>query len=68
MQSNTFSALQAKYKRVIQPTWPSQQTRGSFFDTHPVGSILRSLFLSSLLWIFLAFTLYTVYSFVVAEK
>jgi hypothetical protein len=68
MQSTTFSALQAKYKRVIQPTWPSQKSQGSFFDVHPVGSILRSLFLSSLLWIFLGFTLYTVYTFVVAAK
>lgn len=68
MQSNTFSALQAKYRRVTGPSWPSQQNKGGFFDVHPVGSILRSLFLSSLLWVFLAFTLYTVYSFVVATK
>jgi hypothetical protein len=50
------------------PAWPSQQASGRFFDLHPVGAILRSLFLSSLLWIFLAFSLYSVYSLVVAAK
>ena len=68
MQSSTFTTLQAKYRRVIRPSWPSQQNAGSFFDVNPIGSILRSLFLSSLLWVFLAFTLYTVYSYVVAAK
>ncbi len=35
-----------------------------YLDTHPIGEILRSLFLSSLLWIGLAIILYTVYSMV----
>jgi hypothetical protein len=65
MQS-MFTAFQDKPKSL--PTWPPRQTPVRFFDLHPVGAILRSLFLSSLLWIFLAFTLYSVYSFVVAAK
>jgi hypothetical protein len=68
MQSTAFTNLQAKYRRVTRPSWPSQQNAGGFFDVHPVGSLLRSLFLSSLLWVFLAFTIYTVYSYVVAAK
>ena len=52
------------------PLWPSssQQTPTHFFDLHPVGAILRSLLMSSLLWILLAFALYSVYSFVVTTK
>jgi hypothetical protein len=65
MQS-MFTAFQVKPKSL--PTWPPRQTPVRFFDLHPVGAILRSLFLSSLLWLFLAFTLYSVYSFVVAAK
>ena len=65
MQS-MFTAFQAKPKTLN--TWPPQQASTRFFDVHPVGAILRSLFLSSLLWIFLAFTLYSVYSYVVAAK
>jgi hypothetical protein len=43
----------------------SQNTANSgYFRTHPVGEIVRSLFLSSLLWIFLAIALYTVYTMV----
>ncbi len=68
MQIRPLAALQAKFRSTNQPEWPSAQPANHFFDIHPVGAILRSLFLSSLLWIFLAFTLYTVYSFVVAAN
>ena len=46
--------------------WP-QQDPTSFFDLHPIGAILRGLFMSSLLWILLAIALYGVYSFVVTK-
>lgn len=46
--------------------WPSRQTPTNFFDAHPVGDILGSLVMSSLLWIVLAFALYSVYTFLVA--
>jgi hypothetical protein len=36
----------------------------SFFHTHPVGEIVRSLFFSSILWMLLAIVLYGVYTMV----
>jgi hypothetical protein len=44
MQSTTFTNLQAKYRRVTRPSWPSQQNAGGFFDVHPVGSLLPIVF------------------------
>jgi hypothetical protein len=35
-----------------------------FFLTHPILPVLRSVFLSSLLWIFLALALYGVYTLI----
>ncbi len=40
----------------------------SFFNTYPVGEMVRGLFLSSILWIFLALAVYTVYSMVLGAK
>ena len=40
----------------------------SFFNAYPVGEMVRGLFLSSILWIFLALTVYTVYSMVLGAK
>ncbi len=37
-----------------------------YFESHPVGEIIRSFFFSSILWMLLAITLYGVYSMVVA--
>jgi hypothetical protein len=33
-----------------------------FFQTHAVGEVIRSLFLSSIMWVLLAGTVYTVYT------
>jgi len=66
MQLRPFAALQTRTPS--QAEWPPTQPEGRFFDLHPVGAVLRSLFLSSLLWIFLAFTVYTVYTIVLAAK
>jgi len=60
-----FTTMQ---KNPAAPAWPSQQNPTSFFDLHPIGAVLRSLLMSSLLWILLAFALYSVYSFVVTTK
>ena len=60
-----FTTMQ---KNPAAPVWPSQQNPTSFFDLHPIGAVLRSLLMSSLLWILLAFALYSVYSFVVTTK
>lgn len=49
-------------------TAPAPQTRSggtpSFFETHPIGEIIRGLFLSSVLWVLLAIAVYMVYSMV----
>lgn len=41
-----------------------RSTAAEFFLTHPILPVLRGLFLSSLLWIFLALALYGVYTLV----
>ena len=46
-----------------QPTQPN-----SFFAVHPVGEIIRGLFLSSLLWVLLAIAVYFVYSLVLGTN
>ena len=40
----------------------------SFFETHPVGEIIRGLFLSSALWALLAISVYLVYSMVLSSN
>jgi hypothetical protein len=69
MQLSTFTtSLIGREKSSTQPTWPPQRTSNKYFDLHPIGSVIRSLFMSSLLWVFLAFTVYSVYSYVLAAK
>jgi hypothetical protein len=60
MQTPTFPALQSKFKNL---GFHRSSTPG-FFATHAVGDVLRSLFLSSLLWAALAAGVYMVYSMV----
>lgn len=60
-----FTSTQSKSS--LSPTWPPEQQPTGFFDLHPIGAVLRSLLMSSLLWILLAFALYSVYSFVVTK-
>jgi hypothetical protein len=66
MQASALLALQEKYRHFRSAT-PSENPSG-FFDTHAVGPILRSFFFTSLLWVFLALTIYTVYSFIVSAN
>lgn len=40
----------------------------SFFNSYPVGEMVRGLFLSSVLWGFLAMAVYTVYTMVLGAK
>jgi len=69
MQLSAFTnSLMGRQKTSSQATWPPQRTSNSYFTLHPIGSVLRSIFLSSLLWVFLAFVVYNVYTFVVAAK
>jgi len=41
-----------------------QNGTASFFEAHPIGEIIRGLFLSSVLWVLLAIAVYMVYSMV----
>lgn len=54
-------------KSSLSQSWPPDQQPTGFFDLHPVGAVLRNLLMSSLLWILLAFALYSVYSFVAGK-
>ncbi len=60
-----FTDMQPKSS--LSPSWPPEQQPSGFFDLHPIGAVLRSLLMSSLLWILLAFALYSVYTFVVGK-
>jgi hypothetical protein len=42
----------------------SRSATAEFFLTHPILPVLRSVFLSSLLWVFLALALYGVYTLI----
>ena len=67
MQNTSFPLLQFRSKDLSSQ--PSRQQAGAnFFDLHPVIDIVRSVFLSSLLWIFLAFTVYTVYNMIAGSR
>lgn len=44
-----------------------RSTAADFFLTHPILPVLRSVFLSSLLWIFLALALYGVYTLIASH-
>lgn len=57
-----FTNLQTKNS--LSPSWPPERQPSGFFDLHPIGAVLRNLLLSSLLWVLLAFALYSVYTFV----
>jgi hypothetical protein len=63
MQSPAFPSFQEKYKGFNNPG-PGHSTPTGYFSTHPIAEIVRSLFLSSILWMLLAIVLYGVYSLV----
>jgi hypothetical protein len=46
--------------------WNNKQE--SFFDTHPLGEIVRGVVFSSVLWGLLAVGVYTVYAMVLGAK
>jgi len=55
MQTPSFPALQSRFKN---------SSALGFFETHAVFEVVRSLFLSSILWVVLAAIVYGVYSMV----
>jgi hypothetical protein len=64
MQSPVFPSLQSRYKSFTN----RGSGRSGYFDTHPVGEIVRSFFFSSILWMVLAMALYAVYTMVVGSR
>jgi hypothetical protein len=64
MQAPAFPALQSRLKSFTARSSNRSSVPG-FLDTHPVVDVVRSLFLSSILWAILAVTVYEVYSMIV---
>lgn len=63
MRNPSFSLIQFRSKDLS--SLPSKQNSGDhFFHAHPLSDVVRSVFVSSLLWGFLAITVYTVYSMI----
>jgi hypothetical protein len=57
MQTPAFPSLQSSDKSFTNPG-SDRTSSTSFFESHPVGEVVRSLFLSSILWMLLAVALY----------
>ena len=64
MHMPAFPALQSRYRSFTGRRF-NQASSNGFFQNHPVSGVVRSLFVSSLLWMVLAIALYGVYSVVV---
>ena len=67
MQTPAFPSLQSTEKSFTNGGSDRTSSPG-FFDTHPVGEVVRSLFFSSILWMLLAIILYAVYSMVLGSR
>jgi hypothetical protein len=67
MQTPAFPSLQSNDKSFTNRGSDRTPSTG-FFEAHPVGEVVRSLFFSSILWMLLAIALYAVYSMVVGSR
>ena len=67
MQTPAFPSLQSSDKSFSNRGSDRPSSTG-FFEAHPVGEVVRSLFLSSILWMLLAIVLYAVYSMVAGSR
>jgi hypothetical protein len=45
-----------------------RRSTANIFAAYPVGEIFRNLFISSVLWVFIAITIYTVFSMVLNRQ
>jgi len=61
MSAPAFPSLQSRDK-----SFTDHASNRGFFHTHPIGEVVRSLFLSSFMWLVLAMALYGVYTMVVS--
>lgn len=60
----TFSKILPR-QRQSREVWPDRWEKPSgYFDTHPLGDIVRGVIFSSALWGLLAIGIYTVYAMV----
>ena len=66
MQTPAFPSLQSNDKSFTN-RGSDQTSSTGFFESHPVGEVVRSLFFSSILWMLLAIVLYAVYTMVVGS-
>jgi hypothetical protein len=65
MQISTLQQMRGRNRESLPGQW---NERKSFFETHPLGEILRGLVFSSLLWGLLAVGVYTVYAMVLGTR
>ncbi len=63
MQTPAFTSLQSR-----DQSFTNQSANRGFFQAHPIGEVVRSLFFSSVLWMVLAVALYGVYSMVLGSR
>jgi hypothetical protein len=66
MQTPAFPALQSRFKS-FTGRGSQRSSAPGFFANHDVVDVVRSLFLSSILWAILAVTVYEVYSMIVSH-
>jgi hypothetical protein len=66
MQTPAVPSLHSRFKNLAD-RGSHQSSAPGFFETHAVGDVVRSLFLSSLLWAVLIFAVYEVYSMIVTH-
>jgi hypothetical protein len=66
MQTPTLPSLQSRFKSFTDRSSQGSSPAG-FFDTHAIVDVVRSLFVSSILWAVLAVGVYEVYSMIVGS-
>ena len=62
MQMTGFAGWRNRGEQSQSSPWKRREA--SYFDTHPIGEIVRGLVFSSVLWGLLAVGVYTVYAMV----
>ena len=67
MQTPAFPSLQSSDK-AFNNRGSDRTSSTGFFESHPVGEVVRNLFFSSILWMLLAIVIYAVYSMVLGSR
>ena len=66
MQNPSFTLLQFPPKELASQA-PRQSSKEGFFDFRAIGEILRTVFLTSVLWVFLAIIVDLVYTMIIGR-